>query len=164
MAEAMPGPKVHSLRPVKFYSEAVGRSVLTGMVVAHQTFEVLLRWNLHFHALVLEGGFDGKGTFFYIPFSGFQSMVEVFRRSEIKLLVTGKLLNVERYALISQAPLVVVCPTPQPKACSTSQDSLRREISFPTVYSGFDARLVNDALWPLPTMQITFIPPTSMPP
>ena len=33
------------------------------------------------------------GTFFYIPFSGLQSMVEVFRRRVIKLLVDRKLLN-----------------------------------------------------------------------
>jgi hypothetical protein len=41
----------------------------------------------------LEGGFDDEGTFFYIPFSGLQSMVEVFRRRVIKLLVERKLLN-----------------------------------------------------------------------
>jgi hypothetical protein len=52
-----------------------------------------LRWNPHFHAIVLEGGFDGEGTFFYIPFSGLQSMVEVFRRRVIKLLVQREILN-----------------------------------------------------------------------
>jgi len=53
----------------------------------------MLRWNPHFHAIVLEGGFDEEGTFFYIPFSGLQSMVEVFRRRVIKLVVERKLLN-----------------------------------------------------------------------
>jgi hypothetical protein len=52
-----------------------------------------LRWNPHFHAIVLEGGFDDEGTFFYIPFSGLQSMVEVFRRRVIKLLIERELLN-----------------------------------------------------------------------
>jgi hypothetical protein len=53
----------------------------------------MLRWNPHFHAIVLEGGFDGGGTFFYIPFSGLQSMTELFRRRVIKLLVQRELLN-----------------------------------------------------------------------
>ncbi|WP_144082931.1 transposase [Salinispira pacifica] len=29
----------------------------------------MLRWNPHFHCIVLEGGFDQDGQFFYIPFS-----------------------------------------------------------------------------------------------
>jgi hypothetical protein len=77
----------------EFYQEAAGRQLLTGMVIAHQTFGDMLRWNPHFHAIVLEGGFDQEGTFFYIPFSGLQSMVEVFRRRVIKLLVERELLN-----------------------------------------------------------------------
>jgi len=76
-----------------FYQEAAGRPLLTGMVIAHQSFGDQLRWNPHFHAIVLEGGFDDEGTFFYIPFSGLQSMVEVFRRRVIKLLVQREILN-----------------------------------------------------------------------
>ncbi|MFW6228748.1 MAG: hypothetical protein ACOC2V_04750 [Alkalispirochaeta sp.] len=34
-----------------------------------------------------------EGTFFYVPFSGLQSMVEVFRRRVITLLVDRELLN-----------------------------------------------------------------------
>lgn len=41
--------------------------------VAHQTFGDMLRWNLHFHSIVLQGGFDEQGTFFYIAFSGLLS-------------------------------------------------------------------------------------------
>ena len=37
--------------------------------------------------------FDEEGTSFYIPFSGLQSMMEVFRRGVIKLLVQRELLN-----------------------------------------------------------------------
>jgi hypothetical protein len=77
----------------EFYAEAAGRPLRTGMVIAHQSFGDHLRWNPHFHAIVLEGGFDDEGTFFYIPFSGLQSMVEVFRRWVIKLLVGRGLLN-----------------------------------------------------------------------
>jgi hypothetical protein len=53
----------------------------------------MLRWNPHFHAIVLEDGFDGEGTFFYILFTGLDSMAEVFRRRVIKLLVERELLN-----------------------------------------------------------------------
>jgi hypothetical protein len=77
----------------EFYAEAAGRRLHTGMVIAHQTFGDMLRWNPHFHAIVLEGGFDDEGTFFYIPFSGLHSMVEVFRRRVINLLVERELLN-----------------------------------------------------------------------
>ncbi|MEE8441552.1 MAG: transposase zinc-binding domain-containing protein [Spirochaetia bacterium] len=37
----------------EFYSEAAGRSLLTGLIVAHQTFGDQLRWNPHYHCLVL---------------------------------------------------------------------------------------------------------------
>jgi len=67
----------------EFYAEAAGRPLLTGTVIAHQTFGDQLRWNPHFHAIILEGGFDEEGTFFYIPFSGLQSMTELFRRRVI---------------------------------------------------------------------------------
>ncbi len=77
----------------EFSDEAAGRQLLTGMVIAHQTFGDMLRWNPHFHTIVLEGGFDDEGTLFYIPFSGLQSMVEVFRRRVIKFLVARGLLN-----------------------------------------------------------------------
>jgi hypothetical protein len=63
------------------------------MVIAHQAFGDMLRFNPHFHAIVLEGGLDEKGTFFYIPFSGLQLMAEVFRRRVIKILVEHELLN-----------------------------------------------------------------------
>ncbi|MEE8442050.1 MAG: transposase [Spirochaetia bacterium] len=49
--------------------------------------------NPHFHALVLEGGFDAEGTFVSVPFSGLQAMTEVFRRRVIYLLVEKQLLS-----------------------------------------------------------------------
>ena len=60
-----------------------------------------MRWNPHFHDIVLEGGFDDEGTFFFIPFSGLQSygltkpfrLQRSFRRRVIKLLVDREILN-----------------------------------------------------------------------
>jgi len=77
----------------EFYKEAADRELHTALIVAHQTFGDILRWNPHFHALVLEGGFDSEGTFFYIPFSGLENMIEYFRRNIFKLFLEKKLIN-----------------------------------------------------------------------
>jgi len=55
--------------------------LLAGLIIAHQTFGDMLRWNPHFHAIVLEVGFDEHGRFFYIPFNGLQAMLELFSPS-----------------------------------------------------------------------------------
>ena len=34
----------------EFYAEAAGRPLLTGTIIAYQTFGDMLRWNPHFHA------------------------------------------------------------------------------------------------------------------
>lgn len=77
----------------EFYQEVAGRMLLTGLIVAHQTFGDMLRWNPHFHAIVLEGGFDNHGRFFYIPFGGLEAMVELFRRRVIQILTEKGLLD-----------------------------------------------------------------------
>ena len=53
----------------------------------------MLRWNPHFHAIVLEGGFDDQGTFVYIPLGHLQAMTELLRRRVVALLVDQKLLD-----------------------------------------------------------------------
>ena len=81
------------------------------MVIAHQTFGDMLRWNpysfcfaetarefafgkLHlFHCLVLEGGFDEEGNFVFIPFSSLQKMTEYFRRRVIGLFLKNNMIN-----------------------------------------------------------------------
>jgi hypothetical protein len=60
------------------------------MIAAHQTFGDMLRWNPHFHCIVLEGAFDQNGKFLYIPFSDLTTMTELFRRRVIQLLVKSK--------------------------------------------------------------------------
>jgi hypothetical protein len=77
----------------EFYAVATGKPLTTGIIAAHQTFGDQLRWNPHFHCLVLEGGFDEEGAFVSIPFSGLQAMTEVFRRRVIWLLVQKELLS-----------------------------------------------------------------------
>ena len=77
----------------EFYHQAAGRPIRTGVIIAHQTFGDMLRWNPHFHAIVLEGGFDDQGTFVYIPLGHLQAMTKLLRRRVVALLVAQKLLD-----------------------------------------------------------------------
>jgi hypothetical protein len=63
------------------------------MVMAYQTSGEFLRWNPHFHCLVLEGGFDERGKFVHIPLGDIQRMSEYFRRSIIKLFLKRELIS-----------------------------------------------------------------------
>lgn len=74
----------------EFYKEAAGIEITTGMVIAYQTFGDMLRFNPHFHSIVLEGGLDKDGNFAFIPFSGLEKMTEYFRRKVINLFL-GKI-------------------------------------------------------------------------
>jgi hypothetical protein len=65
------------------------------MVIAHQTFGDMMRFNPHYHAIILEGGFDDEGTFVSIPFAGLQKMTDYFRRKVIWLFVEKELINEE---------------------------------------------------------------------
>jgi hypothetical protein len=51
----------------EFYCAAASRPLSTAAVVAYQPFGDALRFNPHFHSLILEGGFDSKGQFYYLP-------------------------------------------------------------------------------------------------
>jgi hypothetical protein len=76
----------------EFYAAATSKPLLTGVVTAFQSFGDQLRWNAHFHSLVIEGGFDEAARFIHIPLSGLGPMTEVFRTRLIWLLVEKKLL------------------------------------------------------------------------
>ena len=54
-----------------------------------------LRWNPHFHAILLEGGFDAEGTFVLLPFSGLEKMTEYFRRTVLRFFTEKKLLTAQ---------------------------------------------------------------------
>jgi hypothetical protein len=51
----------------QFYLAAAGKPITTAAVVAFQPFGDSLRFNPHFHALIVEGGFDSAGQFFFLP-------------------------------------------------------------------------------------------------
>ncbi|MCJ7798052.1 MAG: transposase, partial [Thermoleophilia bacterium] len=77
----------------QFHVGTARRPVRSGDVSAYQTSGEFLRWNPHFHCLVLEGGFDERGRFVHIPLGDIQRMSEYFRRVVIRLFLKKELLN-----------------------------------------------------------------------
>ncbi|MEW8330095.1 MAG: transposase [Candidatus Thiodiazotropha sp.] len=59
------------------------RSSGKGKVIVHQRFGDMMRFNPHYHAIIVEGGFDEEGTFVSISFAGLHKMIECFRRKVI---------------------------------------------------------------------------------
>jgi hypothetical protein len=76
-----------------FYSETVKTKIKTGVVVSYQSYGDLMRWNPHYHCLVLEGGIDEAGSFHHIPIKDTSPLTEVFRRRVLKLFVDLDLLD-----------------------------------------------------------------------
>jgi hypothetical protein len=76
-----------------FYDKASKKNIKTGMVLAYQSSGEFLRWNPHYHCIVLEGGFDEDGRFVHIPFGDLQRMSEYFRRMIIKFFLKKQLIN-----------------------------------------------------------------------
>jgi hypothetical protein len=70
-----------------------GFPITTGLVVSHQTAGDSLRWNAHWHCIIIEGGIDEQDNFYYIPVKSLDDMVQLFRHIVIELLVTKNLLN-----------------------------------------------------------------------
>ena len=65
---------------VSYYSEITGKKICTGIVLAFQSFGDFLRYNPHFHSLILEGGFDEAENFIHIPILDLTEMKECFRK------------------------------------------------------------------------------------
>ena len=76
---------------VSYYSEITGKKIRTGIILAFQSFGDFLRYNPHFHSLILEGGFDEDGNFIHIPILDLTEMKECFRQ-----LVTNHFKNTDR--------------------------------------------------------------------
>jgi len=76
-----------------FYKEIAHKPLKTGLVVSHQTFGDMLRFNPHWHCIILEGGIDEEGSFHHIPIKDTSKLAEIFRRRVIKLFVEKDLLQ-----------------------------------------------------------------------
>lgn len=132
-----------------FYRAVAGSEIDTGMVIAHQTFGDMLRWNPHFHAILLEGGFDEDGTFVYLPFSGLEKMTEYFRRIVLRFFTERKLLS-EQFArnLLSWKHSGFSIDNSVRILDESSRDSLAQYIARPPIslkkihYEGFKGRVL----------------------
>jgi hypothetical protein len=71
----------------EFYSAAAGRPILSAAVVAYQPFGDSLRFNPHFHALILDGGFDSTGKFYHLPIYDIAPLAECLSRRTISLFL-----------------------------------------------------------------------------
>jgi len=81
-----------------YYNEAANTAVKGGAMVSYQSLGDLLRFNPHYHCLVLERGIDETGSFHHIPIKDTARFTEVFIRRVIKLFVDRGLLD-RRFAL-----------------------------------------------------------------
>ena len=80
---------------VDYFKMITGKEIRTGIVLAFQSYGDFLRYNPHFHSLIIEGGFDEDGNFIFIPIADLEKMKELFRRLVIKYFVDAKLLSQE---------------------------------------------------------------------
>jgi len=132
-----------------FYREVAGKEISTGMVIAHQTFGDILRFNPHFHAILLEGGFDEDGSFVYLPFSGLEKMTEYFRHSVLRFFTEKKLLT-EQFAqnLLSWKHSGFSIDNSVRILDESSRDNLAQYIARPPIslekihYEGFKGRVL----------------------
>jgi len=76
-----------------FYNDAAGKDIETAAVLAFQSAGDFLRFNPHFHGIVLEGGFDGQGRFIHVPLGDLSQMSEYFRRMIIDFFLQKKLIT-----------------------------------------------------------------------
>jgi hypothetical protein len=72
----------------ELYNARIGcKEARTGIITAFQTFGDFLRYNPHYHSLVLDGYFDASGNFIYSPIKDTNKMTEYFRKVVIKHFV-----------------------------------------------------------------------------
>jgi len=76
-----------------FYNEAAKTTVKGGAVISYQSFGDLMRFNPHWHCIILEGGIDEESCFHYLPIKDTLKITEVFRQRVIKYFVDKGLLD-----------------------------------------------------------------------
>jgi len=80
-----------------FYNEAAGKEIESAAVLVFQSAGDFVRFNPHYHGIVLEGGFDEQGRFIHVPLGDLSRMSEYFRRMIIKFFLQKKLIA-EKFA------------------------------------------------------------------
>ena len=77
----------------EYYNELSKVKIKSGAVISYQTAGDVLRFNSHFHAIILEGGIDEDNNFHFLPINNLNNLTEVFRQKVVNLFVEKKLLN-----------------------------------------------------------------------
>jgi hypothetical protein len=53
---------IHNLA-IEYYAEPCDKKVATGSIVSHQTYSDMLRFNPHWHCIIMEGGLTENNDF-----------------------------------------------------------------------------------------------------
>ena len=76
-----------------FYNHVSGERLDSGIIISYQTYGDFLRFNPHWHCIVLEGGVNNEGKFCHLPIKDTAKLCELFRRKVIHLLFKKGLLD-----------------------------------------------------------------------
>jgi hypothetical protein len=71
----------------EFYSAAAAKPISSAAILAYQPFGDALRVNPHFHALILEGGFDPDGQFYFLPIHDTAPLAQLLRQRTVGLFL-----------------------------------------------------------------------------
>ncbi len=79
------------------YHEGVARVKCTNPECNHDFFVPFsckqLQFNSHWHGIIIEGGFDSRGNFIFIPIYALDKMTEYFRRRVIRFFLDKELIT-----------------------------------------------------------------------
>ena len=56
----------------------------------------MLRFNPHWHCIIMEGGLDAQGNFYYLPIKDAAKLCELFRRKVVQCFINKNLLDEKR--------------------------------------------------------------------
>jgi len=84
----------------RYYNELTGTELQTGIVVSYQTYGDFLRFNPHWHCIVMEGGMDADDRFRFLSIKDTSKLCELFRRKVIRRFYRQKLLDEKRAKML----------------------------------------------------------------
>jgi len=77
---------------LSYYKASAGKKIQSAAVFAFQSYGDFIRYNPHYHSLILEGGFDDTGNFIFIPIADTAAMTECFRMLVVQFFVDNDLI------------------------------------------------------------------------
>ena len=83
-----------------YYNAVSGKALQSALAISYQTYGDVLRFNPHWHCIVMEGALDEEGNFYYLPIKDTSKLCELFRRKVIKLLFKQGLMDEKRARIL----------------------------------------------------------------